>query len=147
MSINFVGNLAQDLPAKVVQVVRSSTTSEFDANSTSFSNTFSCSITLKSSSSHCLVIVTPVRLLQGGNTDGLYRLMNTTQGNAGMNTYRIPYNGSGGKNPNMIFNYGTTLTAGNTYTFHLQGKTTTADTNIIGDNGSTSSTTIIEYIP
>ncbi len=147
MSINFVGNLAQDLPAKIVQVVRAHTTSEYNANSTSYSNTLSCSITLKSSSSHCLVIFQPVRLLQGGSTNGLYRLMNTTQGNAGMNTYRIPYNGSGGKNPNMIFNYGTTLTAGNTYTFHLQGKTTTADTNIIGDNGSTSSTTIIEYIP
>ena len=147
MSINFVGNLAQTLPAKVVQVVRAHTTSEYDANSTSYSNTLTCSITLKSSSSHCLVIFQPVRLLMGGSTNGLYRLSNTTQGNVGMNTYRIAYAGSGYKNPNMIFNYGTTLTAGNTYTFALQGKTTTADTNIIGDNGSTSSTTIIEYIP
>ena len=147
MSINFVGNLPQDLPARMLQVVRSSSTSEFDANSTSYSNTFSCSITLKSSSSHCLVIVTPVRLLQGGSTDGLYRLINTTQGNTGMNTYRVPYNGSGGKGPStFIFNYGTTLTAGNSYTFHLQAKTSTADTNILGDNGSTSTMTIIEYI-
>tara|TARA_A100000171_G_C2053916_1_gene106542 strand:+ start:41 stop:484 length:444 start_codon:yes stop_codon:yes gene_type:complete len=147
MSINFVGNLAQDLPAKILQVVRSHTTSEFNANSTTFQNTLSCSITLKSGSSHCLVIFQPVRLVMGGSTNGLYRLMNTTQGNAGMNTYRIAYAGSGYKNPNMIFNYGTTLTAGNTYTFHLQARTTTADTNILGDNGSTSSTTILEYIP
>ena len=147
MSINFVGSLAQDLPAKVVQVVRSSSTSEFDANSTSYQSTFSCAITLKSSSSHCLVIVCPVRLVMGGSTDGLYRLLNTTQGNAGQNTYRIAYAGSGYKNPVMIFNYPTTLTAGNTYTFHLQGKTSTADTNILGDNGRTSTMTVIEYIP
>ena len=84
----------------------------------------------------------------GGSTDGLYRLINTTQGNTGQNTYRVPYNGSGGKGPStFIFNYPTTLTAGNSYTFHLQGKTSTADTNILGDNGSTSTMTIMEVEP
>ena len=147
MSINFVGNLAQDLPAKVVQIVRAHTTSEYNANSTTFQNTLQCSITPKSSSSHFLVIFQPVRLVMGGSTDGLYRMANTTSGNVGMNTYRIAYAGSGYKNPNMIFNYGTTLSAGSSYTFTLEARTSTADTNIIGDNGSQSSTTIIEYIP
>ena len=145
--LNTSGNADITNVGKVLQVVRNSSTSEFDANTTSYQSTFSCSITLKSSSSHCLVICTPVRLLQGGSTDGLYRLINTTQGNTGQNIYRVPYNGSGGKGPStFIFNYPTTLTAGNSYTFHLQAKTSTADTNILGDNGSTSTMTIIEYI-
>ena len=147
MSINFVGNLPQDLPAKVLQIVRAHTTSEYNANSTTFSDTLNCTITPKSSSSHFLVIFQPVRLLMGGSTDGIYRMENSTSGNVGMNTYRIAYAGSGYKNPTMIFNYGTTLTAGTSYNFVLEAKTTTADTNIIGDNGSQSSTTIIEYIP
>ena len=146
MSINFVGGDAQDSSMRMLQVVRSHTTSEFNANSTTYVSTMSCAITLRSSSSNCLVICQPVRLVMGGSTDGMYRLLNTTQGNTGMNVFRIAYAGSGYKNPTFIFNYGTALTAGNTYTFHLQGKTSTVDTNIIGDHGSTSSMTIIEYI-
>tara|TARA_R100001086_G_scaffold9502_1_gene5139 strand:- start:285 stop:722 length:438 start_codon:yes stop_codon:yes gene_type:complete len=143
MSINFVGDLSQHLPARVLQVTRNSTTSEFNANSTSFSNTFTVAITPKSSSSHFLLIACPVRLLQGGSTDGIYRLLQSST--AGQNTYRIPYNGSGGKNPVMIFNFPTNRTAGSSITFTLQAKTSTADTNIIGDNGSTSTFTCIEY--
>ena len=144
MSINFVGNLAQDLPARMLQVTRNRTTSEFDANSTSYSNTFTVAITPKSSSSHFLLIACPVRLLMGGSTDGLYRLMQGST--AGQNTYRIAYAGSGYKNPTMIFNFPNTRTAGTSITFTLQAKTSTADTNIIGDNGSTSTFTCIEYI-
>jgi len=144
--LNTSGNADITNVGKVLQIARSSSTSEFNASTTSYQSTFSCAITLKSSSSHCLVICTPVRLSMGGSTDGLYRLLNTTQGNAGQNIYRIAYAGSGYKNPVMIFNYPTTLTAGNSYTFHLQAKTATADTNILGDNGSTSTMNIIEYI-
>ena len=80
----------------------------------------------------------------GGSTDGLYRLMQGST--AGQNTYRIAYAGSGYKNPTMIFNFPNTRTAGTSITFTLQAKTSTADTNIIGDNGSTSTFTCIEYI-
>ena len=146
MSINFVGDLAQDLPARMLQITRNSTTSEFNANSTSFSNTFTVDITPKSSSSHFLIIVCPVRLLQGGSTDGLYRLMQGSD--AGQNTYRVPYNGSGGKGPStFIFNFPTTRTAGSSITFTMQARTSTADTNILGDTGSTSTMTCIEYVP
>jgi len=145
MSINFVGDLTQDLPARMLQVTRNSTTSEFNANSTSYSNTFTVAITPKSSSSHFLIIVCAVRLLQGGSTDGLYRLMQGST--AGQNTYRVPYNGSGGKGPStFIFNFPTNRTAGSSITFTMQAKTSTADTNILGDSGSTSTMTCIEYI-
>ena len=80
----------------------------------------------------------------GGSTDGLYRLMQDST--SGQNTYRIAYAGSGYKNPVMIFNFPTNRTAGTSITFTLQAKTSTADTNIIGDNGSTSTFTCIEYI-
>lgn len=144
MSINFVGNLTQDLPARMLQVTRNSTTSEFNANSTSFQNTLTVAITPKSSSSHFLLIYTPVRLVMGGSTDGIYRLM---QGSTeGQNRYRIAYAGSGYKNPIMIFNFPNNRTAGSSITFTLQAKTSTADTNILGDNGTTSTATCIEYI-
>ena len=146
MSINFVGDLSQDLPAKIIQVTRNSTTSEFNANSTSYQNTLTVSITPKSSSSHFLLIFTPVRLTMGGSTDGLYRLLDSNS-TSGQNTYRIAYAGSGYKNPVMIFNFPTNRTAGNSVTFTLQSRTYTADDNIIGDNGSTSTATCIEYIP
>ena len=144
MSINFVGGDSQDSSMRLLQVTRNSTTSEFDANSTSFSNTFTVAITPRSSSSHFLLIACPVRLVLGGSTDGIYRLMQGST--SGQNTYRIAYAGSGYKNPVLIFNFPTNRTAGSAITFTLQAKTTTADTNIIGDNGSTSTFTCIEYL-
>ena len=144
MSINFVGGDSQDSSMRMLQVTRNSTTSEFNANSTSFSDTFTVAITPRSSSSHFLLIACPVRLVMGGSTDGIYRL--NQGGTTGQNTYRIAYAGSGYKNPVMIFNFPTNRTAGSAITFTLQAKTTTADTNIIGDNGSTSTFTCIEYI-
>jgi len=143
------GTLEFGTLGKVLQVVQAETTTEESNSNSSYITWFSKAWTPVSSTSHKIITVHAIRLVVGQGLEANFRIYDGSQPTDRYRIFNDSVSGNLWLNPVISFYWTRSHTAGTQYTFSCQCRDGNGDGDSVtwGDNGTTSTMTIMEVEP